>query len=353
VKRLAAISAALVLAGTLSACGIASDDIAATVAGKEISTADVARLARTDVVGQQAQAAGLVSATPGTTGGSRQRAALSILVQTAIFEDAVRSRGGKITGADTAAAESQLSQFEQQQSQQGGKPLSASTRKMLKDYVAAQTAIVRLLELDADVPTPTDADIAQYFEDHKDQFDVVLTCVDGFAVTADKSAAAQEAIDGGADAATVLATPELAAQSLSQQGGEQCIAPGQVQNEDLARLVEETPVGTWRSAVVPDESGQTSGTAVFIRANSRAAASPSTPSVAQEISQAIQQEAQQKAQAAATRKTLTVFKAAEVDIDPRYGTWDPSQPNDIQAPTAPALSARDATTTTTPQLSVP
>ena len=330
-KRLLASTLAVVALTT--ACGVAEDTTAATVDGTDISMSAVASLAKTTYIADRSDraGAGLVSSSDTSVGSSKLRTALGLLVQVHALEGQVKARKGSITAEDRQNAESQVTQTEQQAAQQGGSSsLEPAIRKLFVRYFAAETALVRM-QGGAEPAAPTQAEVEQYFEAHADEFGV-LTCVDGFAVLAASTPAAQAAIDRGDGIATILADAAIQAQPLSQDGKEVCVGAGQVTEKNLAALIENGPVGTWSSVSIEDPSNGT--LTVFIRPNSREQATATTPAVVEQITSQLQQEAATARNSEITKSLQAALKAADVEIDPRYGTWDPKG-GIVAAPTAP------------------
>jgi len=329
VKRL--LLASTVAAALLTGCSVAEDTTAATVGGKDITVAEVAELARSPYIVQSASAEGLISSSDVVKGATTQRAALSLLVQSRVFEDAVAARKGEVTADDEQVAESQISGFEQQNA-----AIDTTARELLLRTIAAQSALSRLLGGDDIADAASDESVAAYFADHQQDYDQV--CVDGFAVRSPEKAAAQAAVDGGADVQTVLADAALQAQAMTQDGGEVCVFSGQVTDPDLADLIAQAPEGRWTTADLDDP--QAGAITVFIRANRRVAATLDDANVTDAIRTLLQEEATNEAQQKFSGEQERVFATADVEIDPRYGTWDPTAQTVLVPPPTPKLSAK-------------
>lgn len=329
-KRLLASSIAAVV--LLTACGVAEDTTAATVDGRDITVSAVTKLAKSEYLVSTASGEGLVSSSDVVVGSTTRRAALALLVQAEVFAADVRAQGGEVTDEDRQAADAQISQYEQEQ----GVTIDEAARPTITRLLAARTASARLSPVAVD--EVTDAQVEAYFADNAEQF-ADLSCVDAFAVEPAQAAAAQAAVDGGDSLAEILSNAQLAAQPLGQDGGEVCAPPDQVQEPTLAQLIYEAPVGQWASGEIAN-GGET--IAVFVRPNSRGDVGPDNETVAAQVRQQLQAEAETAAQTLSSDAEQKLFELADVEIDPRYGDWDPSQQSLILAPPAPRQSAKAA-----------
>lgn len=325
VKRLIAGVAALAILVAAS-CGALEDTTAARVGDQEITVHAVERLAASEIIGQQAAGAGLVSPTQGTTGSARARAALSLLLYTGVLEDAVRARGG-FTADDREQGRSEA----ESQMQGADEP---ELVKVLGRYFAARVALVRVLGA---AEEPGQDQIEAYFEENRSQFE--QSCVEGFAVLQPAATAAQAAVDGGASVDEVLADPALGAQSLDVEPGEVCVSDTGQLNPDLAALVFDGTIGEWDSVPLTGQTGDTF--VVFVRPSRRVDATLDDPQVLQAVTDAVTQANQEDAQARLDDQLQAIMERAEVDVDPRYGDWDPSSAELLLPPRAPELSARE------------
>lgn len=339
-KRLLALPLAALL--FTASCGIAEDDTAASVFGKDISVKEVDELARTDFVKSRLEStgAGLVSSTNGTTGSESRRFALNLLVQTVAMEEAVERRGGEITSEDLATADDALEAAEQQAQQAGSsESLEPTVKALFRRNVAAESALRRMNGADESGAAPSDADIEAYFEEHADEFGEV-TCVDGFAVPEAQAGAAQVAVDRGDDVSAVLADSALGAQSLSQTGEEVCVGPEEIAEPVLAELVNTGAIGVWGTGSLEGPTGMLT---VFVLPSFRGPATPELPSIRAQIETAIQEAAAAELQADLTEYIASSWDSPDIEIDPRYGSWDRSVGN-VLAPPTPRLSAKASAT---------
>lgn len=332
----AALSAGL-SAGLLTSCGIAAPSTAATVDGHDISIEAVSRMAESDyLASQSADAFGQVSTPEGTEGADVQRLALSVLLQDKVYEIALREEGATASADDRARAEELLAGVEGQ-----GAQFDAASRAVFERLVVAQVALARKVTgVDTSDPV-TPAKVEAFFEANRDQFGE-LTCLNGFQLLAEGAPAAQAAIDGGATVDDVVGDATLGAQPLSPDGQDACVAAGQV-NEALADLVGATPVGEWASTVVDGQGGQS--IAIFLRPSSRGPAELDNPVVSQQIEQQLTESASAALQQALAEVGPTIertLRRIDVEVDPRYGRWDPEEPTLVVPPVTPRLSAADA-----------
>ena len=331
-KRLLVSSIAAV--ALLTACGVAEDTTAATVNGQDISVSAVTKLAKSKYIVDTASAGGLVSSKDVVVGSTTRRAALGLLVQSEVYEAGIAARKGEITDVDRDAAEAQISDYESNNQT----TIDDTARPVIVRLIAAQAALGRILG-GADIESAASPEkIEAYFDEHADEFAKI--CVDGFAVTSDQAAAAQAAVDRGDDIAAILADSSLQAQSLSQTGTETCVLSGQVSDSPLADLITTGPVGQWSSTDISDATA--GDLTVFVRPNSRDEPTLDDPDISDQIAQQLQSEATSAAQEAFGAEAETILKRADVEIDSRYGRWDPSDPSLILAPLAPTPSAKAA-----------
>lgn len=331
------VAAAAAAAALATSCGIAAPSTAATVDGEDISIDAVNRMAESEYLAAQAeQQYGLVSTPDGTEGANTQRLALSVLVQDKVYEVAMRAEDASANDDDRARADELLAGVESQ-----GAPFDEASRAVFGRLVVAQVALARKVTgVDTSDPV-TPEKVEAFFEANRDRFGE-LTCVDGFQVLAESAPAAQAAIDGGATVADVVGDTTIGAQPLSPDGQEACVAAGQV-NEALADLVGTTPVGEWASTTVESQGGQS--IAIFLRPSSRGPAELDNPVVSQQIEQALTEEASaalQQALAEVAPAIERTLRRIDVEIDPRYGRWDPEEPTLVVPPVTPRLSAADA-----------
>lgn len=333
-RSLVAVAAAA--AALATSCGIAAPTTAATVEGEDISVDAVTRMASSEYLAAQAeQQYGLVSTPEGTEGASTQRLALSVLLQDRVYAIAMRAEDASANSDDRERATELLAGVESQ-----GAPFDAASREVFERLVVSQVALARKVTgVDTSDPA-TPEKVEAFFEANRDQFGE-LTCVDGFQVLAESAPAAQAAIDGGATVADVVGDATIGAQPLSADGQEACVAAGQV-NEALSELVGTTPVGQWGSTTVESQGGQS--IAIFLRPSSRGPAELDDPVVNQQITQALTEEAStalQQALAEVAPAIQRTLRRIDVEVDPRYGRWDPEEPTLVVPPVTPRLSAAD------------
>ena len=326
-KRFLACIAAIALA---SACGVAEDKVAATVNSREISNADLHAFAATPFVKSQAQTAGGLSANlPGSAGGATLRVAIQFQIQTLVFEDAVKARKGSVTPQDLDQAEQTLKRNETDPQTGQSRPIDPAAREVLKRFVAAESALGRILSADVPAAQPTPQAISDYFDAHRAEY-ASVSCVEGFAVQSDLASKAQAAIDRGTKVSAIVAMADLQAQPLSQTGEPQCVLPVAVTNPTLAPVVFNSPVGKWAS--VPVDNGQGSTLVVFVRPVSRTDATAQTPEVSTAITKLLAQQTQQQSQTVISARFNKILRAADVTVDPQIGSWNPKNQTQLVLP---------------------
>lgn len=337
-KRLLACAVALVSLST--ACGSLADDVAATVNGHEISTAKVAKLADSAFIAESATSLNLgqVSKLAGSKGAARQRLSLYFLVQAQVLEDAVKKAGGSITPDDLSAAESQIAADEQPNPETGapGQTYDDVSRPVLVRLLAGRAAFARESGVATSAPQVTPEDVAAYFEANADEFET--TCTDVLVTAEAFVEASLEQLRGGTPIDTVLADPEGTVQTAAQGQSQLCLLPGALTegfgSPDVEQAVSDATIGEW--GVVPVTSAQGEQFGVLVRVVSRTPATEVTEEINQTISTKLQQQAQQEATAQGGEALTGALEAADVVIDPRFGTWDPSSQFLITAPLVPS-----------------
>lgn len=320
-KRLLVTTTASLL--LLTACGAAEDSTAATVGTRDITVAKVDRLAASPYISAEAAASGegRVSSPNGTTGTTLQRFALRYYVMTAVLEEIVEDRGSSILDVDRQTAEQQIGEQEAAQQQQGGGGLDSVGREALVGYYAAQAAVRRVV-------TATPEQVQDYFDEHRDELGDII-CIEGFGVATEAEGAAAAALAGGAEVADILGDPSLLAQPLSENGGELCLFDDEINNPTLEPLVLDGALGTWGSTVL--SSPQAGDISVFIRPNSRGPGTLDDEAVQAKVQTLLGNEVDEQLRGA--------ISDVEVDLDPRYGIWDPEADVLILAPPSPRPSA--------------
>lgn len=329
-RSLLAVAALSASTALLASCGAAAPSVAATVDGTEISVDSVTRMAGSQYLAAQAnQAFGQVSTPDGTEGATVHRLALSILVQDLVYEAALREVDASPTADDRARADELVAEIEAQ-----GGQFDSVARPVVVRLVLAQVTLARAVA-GADTSDPvTPEKLEAFFEENRENFGE-LTCVNGFQVLAESAPAAQALIDGGASIDDVVGDPSIGAQPLSSDGEEACVSAGQV-NEAIADLVGTTPVGEWASATVEAQPGQS--VAIFLRPSSRGPAELDHPVIARQISDQLTQEASVALQQSLSEVGPTIERTLsrlDVEIDPRYGRWDPAEPTLVVPPPVP------------------
>ena len=178
-------------------------------------------------------------------------------------------------------------------------------------------------------PEVTPERVADYFEANREQYDT-LSCVDGFAVPEESGATAQERVDAGATVAEILADGSLQAQGLSATGETECVLRAQVSNAAIAPNIFEAPIGGWTTSTLDNGDGTTA--VVFLRPVSRTEATAETEQVAEAISALLASESEQAGQGALAQRFTELLESADVTIDPRFGSWNPTDQTQLIAP---------------------
>ena len=160
---------------------------------------------------------------------------------------------------------------------------------------------------------PSDEAVEAYFEEHEDELAVETACVRHILVaTPEEAAAVKEQLDGGADFEQLA--QELSVDETSgQNGGDLGCGPEGQYVPEFEAAVFSQPVG-----VVGDPVQSEFGYHL-IRVDERGVAT--LDDVRDDIVQTLEGENQQ----AFTDWFLDALAQGEVDVDPRYGTWDSTQ----------------------------
>ncbi|MCU1368863.1 MAG: hypothetical protein JWO77_57 [Ilumatobacteraceae bacterium] len=255
-----------------------------------------------------------------TTAGSQ---ALTELIISQLYEEAVAEAGGKITDEDRAQAKEQLS------SRTGYKESGKVVRDTYLRGGAANYALQRLVPKDLQdaltgAAAQYEAQLQQVYEQQKRSFDQVCSYV---LQTQDEAAAtaAADRIRAGEDAAAV-AGEVMGAEAAPQCDATATIAQAFGEDASLAK----------GSILGPLDTG--GGFVVLVVDSTKTA---SFDEVREQIAASVQDQFTAQAQAdidAWVRKQIDGF--AHVTVDPRFGTWD-AEALEVVPPEAPP------TTTTT------
>ncbi|MEZ5321886.1 MAG: hypothetical protein R2698_07425 [Microthrixaceae bacterium] len=335
-----------------SACGVLRDSTVATVNGTRIDDAAVLSLARSTIITQNAQAtsSGVVARLPGSVGGSSARLAAFVMVQKVVLEQILRSEGSSVTAADRSQAEEDASTLSDRK-----QFADARAKGAFVDVRAAQIAVQRVMARRYPAPAnaTSDAAVAAYFAAHRDEFPD-QRCLDGVAVPVAQQGTALASLEGGATVKDVVANTALGAQPLSQDGGEVCVSESQMSNTSLRNAVLAAVPGRWAVVDVRDEQGNQvadqNGTAMvaILRVNRVEEQTAQTPAVVTTIRQKLQSQAQQGVDAKVNAQLKKAFEEADVDLNPRYGIWDPTSPDLVTPPVGPVAAATDRPATSIP-----
>lgn len=313
--RRALIPLTLLVAGALAGCdGPFRDRVAATVNGREITTAEV------EAVAGDAEALQLCNGSPrqeqcsyagtdpGRASAEVRRAALTILIQDRVVASELDRLGEQPSADDRTQADQQLAQLPA--------GLDSAVEEVVRRLVLNDIAVARITAVDA--AAVDDAAVADYFASHAADFGD-LSCIEGLIGYPDGVEAARAAIEGGSTFdAEVAANPE-AVQALDGTSTTACVARGMVNDPGLAELIETGGVGVVQQY---DTSNQGTPVSLLIRVTSRRPAAATDDVIAQQIRQLLEQQASQEAQAQQQKVIEAILKRADVHVDPRYGRLD-------------------------------
>lgn len=253
-----------------------------------------------------------------TTGAAQ---VLTSLISDEVYRRALRSAGGSVTGEQRAAARKEV---EQQITQTGVKLDDAPD--VLVDRAVEQTAIQAAIEATApdDVRNQPVLDDAQYTAQLQDLYDAQVSdltqlCVN-MIVTSDDAAgqAARQRVEAGEAFAAVAA-------ELSSQGRDAAVdgAGGCVAVADVAGVLGDEAKGAEAGDLLGPGEGA-DGSFIFVEVDRVNV--PTFDDVRAQLEQANPNTSVEEAAAAVQQYVDEAFAgavaAADVTIDPRYGTWD-------------------------------
>jgi hypothetical protein len=308
VKRLLVPLVALVVVA--AGCDALGDDVAATVAGRDITIGQV-----TDLMPIAAKLPSAPSATArggDVIDGELARFALSLEIQGQVFSYELHRRKGTVTQADRSSIEQELT------SNLPG--LSAKGKQALVDLFAPVAALRRVLGADssqADVDAAAAKIVAGLSQQERQQ-----VCIVGIVGPQSGRAQAQAAVDAGA-AITDAAAFEAAGFQAVTTGDPLCLTLTSVAPE-LAQALQSTPTGSERTVDFTSSQGPAT---LFFRVTGQQQLTAQDPEV--------QQQAQQQVASQADPTAVITSSKAKVDVDPRFGRgYDPSK--GIIAPLTPS-----------------
>jgi parvulin-like peptidyl-prolyl isomerase len=345
VRRPLLFSLFAVLAVFVAACGSSVADKplgsapAATVNGVEISEdelmAEVELRAEADSVLSQASS----TAQPATYSTEQIAQVLNDLIITILLEQHLEKEGIEVTAEHEAQARDQLIQQFAVADPTTGEPvagtgedqLAAIPEGLADQAIAATAGSIALMEVLAPV---TDEDLMASYEENKEL--LATPCVSHILISTEERepAEAQQIaanikaqLDGGADFAELARTSSDDPGS-SEQGGELGCNPGGSFVPEFEEAVFAQPVGEVGDPVATEFGFH------LILVTGREV--PTFEDSRDQLEGALAQQGQQALQ----DWVATALAEADVEVDPRYGTWDPEQGGVVppEGPAAPSTT---------------
>lgn len=237
---------------------------------------------------------------------------LAVRIQYAIVSNEVDARGLEADEECRAAArDSVLARLAGASPQGDGEAVLGGFDQPYQDYLVDREADFLLLQGElSGQPCVADDAVGAYFDEHEEDF--VQACSAHILLeTPEEAAAVVVLLEGGADFAA-LAAERSTDPGSAQAGGElPCVTRGQFLPEFEEALF------TQDIGVVGDPVQTAAGYHV-IRVDSREA--PELADVREQVAQALAAEVE----STFNQWFLDAVAAADVELDPRYGTWDPA-----------------------------
>jgi foldase protein PrsA len=256
---------------------------------------------------------------------------LAVRIQYTIVANEVDARGLRADDECRAAARDAVTARLSGASPEGdGEAVLETFPEEYQDYLVGREADVLLLQGDlVGQPCVADDAVGEYFAEHEDEF--LQACAAHILVaTREEADEVVALLDGGADFAA-LAAERSTDTGSAQNGGElPCVSPGQFVAPFDAALFSQ-PVGEVGEPVETEFGFH------VIRVDSRE--TPELADVREQVGQTIAAQVQE----AFGTWFADALAAADVEVDARYGTWDPATAGIVRPSTDSA-----STTTTTP-----
>lgn len=299
----------------LGGCNAFGDDVAASVNGHDISINDVRELAAARA--QEASSDDTLDATAA-------RGALAELIQLQVFRAELKRRGGAASASDRSTAEQLVGDL---------KGLRPGLKSELLALYADRSALLSKLEVTNDVATPTPAEIRARAAELLSKVpaeQLTVPCALGVFGPTEDAEGVQVLVDGGTDVGDAAKFSAVGFRPIGANGEPYC---GQVGEPRIDEAIG-GPVGTVRRVDFQSQQGPQT---VFLRPTGMKTYTADDPEVLAEAQSQLEQEAQQAAQL--ERNTLQVkqereiYARARIDVDPRFGTFDPVEI--VAAPPAP------------------
>lgn len=246
---------------------------------------------------------------------------LGTLIEIEVLTNLVADKGAEITQDERDAGREELmAQLEQNQITE-----TAPFERLVEAEIERKLLYEKVQEL-AGPGEDYEAQLRQAYEENLDALEEL--CVQLIATADQESAqAAYDRVAGGEDFAAVAAEVSIDTTSAASGGDIGCVARG-----NLSSVFGDVALSAQPDDLLAPADGQ--GSWLFVQVNST-----NTPSF--EDSRATLAEALPDDSAAQAQVLLAeAFNAADVTVDPRYGTWDPSR-----GAVVPPVDRAPATTT--------
>jgi hypothetical protein len=234
---------------------------------------------------------------------------LQVRIQYAIVGNEVERRGLEADAACRDAARASLEQRLVTPDAEGSELLDAFPDDYL-GYLIDREADFLLLQGDlVGQPCVTDDAVAEYYEEHRDEFEEGCSA-HILVATQEEADEIVALLEGGADFAALAAERSTDPGSAAQGGDIGCVTRGRLVPEYEEALFSQ-PIGEIGDPVETDFGFH------IIRVDSREQLDleAARPQISQRISEEVQ--------AAFGEWFRNALAAADVSVDPRYGTWNP------------------------------
>jgi len=323
-------SAALALTALFAGCGDGTAPPAAVVDGVTISQQDLvdeleaieANTGYLEAYEAAAEAQG-GPAILGTADGEFNRdfvtSSLALRIQYALVESEVDSRGLDVDGRCREVAREQVvSRFAGASTAGDGEAVLAAFGDEYAGYLLDREADFFALQADLSGlecgAGPSDEAVEAYFEEHRDEFAVETACASHILVaTVEEAEEVRGLLEGGGDFAALAAERSTDPGSAAQGGALGCAPAGQYVPEFDAAVFGQA-VGEVGEPVATDFGFH------LILVTEREISTPTLDDVRPQIEAALQE----AAQGAFFEWFDEALANGDVEVDPRYGTWDPT-----------------------------
>lgn len=242
---------------------------------------------------------------------------LQLMISHRITLDHLEAEGDGVTEEDTEAARSELA------GQVGGEEqLDTFDQEFLQFFIDSTAATKALQRISASGDTDREQRLQELFEETAAERPLCLSII--VTETEDAAQAALARVEGGEDFATVATETSVDAQTAESGGFAGCASP------DRAA---EAFGGDYSTAAVGEIFGpreqQTEQGPIYILVHIDSTTGPTFEQLQFELGQMLSAEDDNRASEALYR----IHVEADVDVDPRYGTWD-SETGTVTPPAA-------------------